>query len=102
MSSAVIFVTSKKAEADRLLPIVARGNGGVKDFAVETLPSAKPTYAIIYAPTNSGLTNARLATSRGVAVMSGFLIGFMEAEKAAQRSAARERRLRAQHRLGRR
>lgn len=102
MSSAIIFVTGKESEAKRLLPIVARGNGGVKDFVVETLPSAKPTYAIVYAPTNSEMTNARLATSRPVAIMSGFLVGFVEAEKAAQRSVARERRLREQHRLGRR
>jgi hypothetical protein len=102
VSSAIIFVTNKESEANRLIPIVARGNGGIKDFAVETLPSAKPTYAIVYTPTNSKMTNARLACSRAVAIMAGFLTGFVAAEKANQQSIARERRLREQHRLGRR
>lgn len=100
MSDAIIFVTNKKSEAKRLLPIVARGNGGVKDFAVEALPSAKPTYVIVYTPTNSKLTNAALGSSRSVTMMTGFLVGFLAAEKANRQSLARERRIRQQYRAG--
>jgi hypothetical protein len=102
MNSAVIFTTRKESEAKRLLPIVARGNGGVKDFSVEALPSDKPTYAIIYAPSDGILSNAQLQTSRSVAMMSGFLEGFLSAERSAKRSLARESRIREQHRRGRR
>ncbi len=102
MSSAIIFVTRKESEAKRLLPIVARGNGGVRAFKVESMPGAIATHAIVYSPVNSDLSEEQLARSSAVNRMVGFLTGFVSAEKASQRSIAKERRIREQHRSGRR
>ena len=95
--SSIVFVTRNESEAQRLLPFVARGNGGTKSFTVETLPGTKNTFAIVYSPINK-ITKSEM--SRTVAMMSSFLTGFLVAEKANQRSVARERRIREQYRAG--
>jgi hypothetical protein len=89
MSSVPFFTTRKRSEAERLLPIVARGNGGLRSFSVKEVAGVGYNFILYF--------NGPAAKS---VELGAFLKGYLAAEAQKRRTDRYLWRLRAAHRRG--
>jgi len=89
MSNVPFFTTRKRSEAERLLSIVARGNGGQRAFSIQAIAGTHPSFAIC--------SGASAAKRNELAV---FLKGYLACEAQKRRTDRYLSRLRAEHRRG--
>lgn len=87
------FTTRKHSEAERLLSIVAKGNGGKRAFSLKEIPGTHPSFGICF--------NGEPAAVAGkLSQFASFLRGYLAAEAKAKATDALYRKLRREHRRG--
>jgi len=89
MSNVPFFITRKRSEAERLLSIVANGNGGQRAFSIQTIAGTHPSFAICSSA--SAAKRNELAT---------FLKGYLACEAKRRCTDRYLSRLRAERRRG--